>query len=158
MIEKLSNGRNSMMRYRVGIAIALALPVGLLLVGCEGESRAVSIINLLVDAKAYRGDRVIVHGFAKERGGFLRLYMSREDALMANHASSIVVRDESPDRSLVGRSDCHDSYVEVIGEVGRIEGLGLYGIAKVESVTRFDLVTTPPKHETCWPPEERPSP
>lgn len=130
--------------------IVSAILCALFTVTAISATKAVSIVNLLANPKEYRGDRIIVIGYAREAGGFLRLYLTIEDALMWNNASAIRIRDSSSDQSLVQENSCHNAYVEVIGLFGVLEGLGLYGIVDVEQVTRIDLGHSPITEETCW--------
>ncbi len=147
-----------MLRLRRSFEVGRHLIVSLVVTSCiffpvhsVSATRAASIVNLLANPKTYDGERVLVIGYAREVGGFLRLYLTLEDALMWNDASSIPIKGSASDLSLINEEHCHDAYVEVIGRFGVLENLDLYGIFDVEEVTRFDLSKTPIASETCWP-------
>ena len=120
---------------RLVIAVMLALTVS---AACS-KSRGASIVQLLATPKDFVGDRVIVNGYARSAGGTLRLYLTKEDALMWNNASAIPVATVSVDGSRVDTDRCHDAYVMLIGEFGIVEPLLLYGIVEIESLTRYEL-------------------
>jgi hypothetical protein len=132
------------------VRVIALIATGLFLVGCGERSAPVSIVHLLTNPREYRGDRVIVSGFLREHSGFLHLYLTEEYALMFSEASSILVHDASQDRSLIKNSACNEGYVEIIGTFGVIEHVDLFGIMKVERVTRFDFSKTEKRRKTCW--------
>jgi hypothetical protein len=133
--------------------LVTCLLVGVL--GCPARpldsDAAVSLINVLVDPSAFKGDRVIVHGYARRSGGFVRLYLSEEDAFMNNDAASLVISEVASSGRFVLRDECLDGYAKVVGEVGEVEGLGILGVSTVESILGFDLSSRPAKLYPCWP-------
>lgn len=115
------------------------------------RSLYVSMPQLLVEPREYEGDRVIVHGFLRDQDGLLRLFTGRDNALIRDNASSLVLGVILNDRSLILSRGCNDAYVEVIGTFGVVEELQLYGVSALESLTRIDPSQTPGSRTTCWP-------
>jgi len=119
--------------------------------GKPSSDASVSMVNVLVDPSAYRGDRVILHGYMRRSGGFVRVYLSKEDALMSNNAAALVVSEISSAGAFSVSNDCMPGFGKVVGTVGEIDGLRILGISVVESVVGFDLTSRPPKLTRCGP-------
>lgn len=108
-----------------------------------------SVVHLSTLPEKFKGSKVIINGYAKEQGGFLWLYLSKEDALMANKALAIRVYDNSKKRNLIKSGTCNNGFVRVVGVFDIIDRIGFYGIKDVEDILRYDL-SDPRKDKICW--------
>jgi len=90
--------------------------VCLMLSGCEDTSnlgaRQVSMVTLITTPRKAEGNRIQVIGYLQVPD--LRLFLTEDHAKEVDVASSVVVRDLSPDGSLI-RSTCAGGYVKIVG-------------------------------------------
>src|SRR5690606_17775580 len=97
----------------------------------------------------FLGNRMMVHGYLGEAGGFLRLYLTAEHASMTDDASSVIIHD--PKMAAILNACGSQRHASVMGQVGVISALRLPGIVAVETIDTFNTDRTPVSTSSCWP-------
>ena len=140
--------RKSHLFLALGAIVGVALLVGVCLDIGRAPQRprrlSVSIVHLLANPGRYVGHEVIFCGYSAWTQGVFRVYLSRDDAVMWNSASSIIIDDQriSWDEFVAVVSPCEKNYVEVIGVFGPTRLGGTWGINSLESICE---IYVPPK-------------
>jgi len=108
----------------------------------ESEARiyVVSMVNLIGSPENYVGMNLQTVGYFRRRGN-MRLFLTKEHALISDVVSSILISDT--DNGDIYASGCLRSHSEITGKFTRIDP-GAYGIVNVERI--YD----PIKKVVCW--------
>lgn len=100
----------------------------------------VSMVNLIGSPEDYVGMNLQTVGFFKRHGN-MRLFLTKEHALISDVVSSILISDT--DNGDIYASGCLRSYSEITGNFTLIDP-GAYGIVSVERI--YD----PIEKMVCW--------
>lgn len=107
-------------------------------VGCRPDAgwQATSMVNLIADAREYRGSDVFVSGYARVSKGKLFLFLGEEHARAGDIQSAVLLDRTLDGKTMNSVSACHDRFVTVFGRFEKLP-TGLDGITEIERVIGY---------------------